>query len=446
MGSLFSGSTESKVKIPEWLEDAAKSNLGQAQDVASIGYTPYYGPDVAAFNPMQEAAFQNTADASRAFGLSAPTDAMAGMPQAQDFGGGVMGYSSQPLFQESVDRFRADRPAQASLMDSFFIDPQSGQIGSGSFGNSTGGGSGGGSGGGMNTGSTTMDQAQQQDINSPVDQQTLDNSPYNGTGGYNVITPNTAPVGTSTIPAGGSMPVQTYDNYDDFANQLGSSNTGFNPLTSESVLSGMQPNTTMPNPTDYDNYDQFMQDSFNANLNASLDPSSPLSITNYTQEDPSLLDSLGYYAGQVGRGVLDNTLIGRGYELATDGSLSDTFFGESTRPEGGISLTSQGQQQAANMFPQNEMLNNLNAIVEGTETQAPPNMVSFNPTGQQASQLEEMGLTMNPQQGLAAPNSFYNAGNMLDGSAASQSLVKNLFDELDKNKQKNIQRNFNRMR
>ena len=58
MGSLFSGSTESKVKIPEWLEAAARSNLGKAQDIASIGYTPYYGADVAAFNPMQTAGFQ----------------------------------------------------------------------------------------------------------------------------------------------------------------------------------------------------------------------------------------------------------------------------------------------------------------------------------------------------------------------------------------------------
>ena len=131
MGSLFSGSTESKVKIPKWLEEAAKANLGQAQDIASIGYTPYYGADVAAFNPMQAAGFQNTADASRAFGLSAPTDAMAGMPQAQNFGG-VMGYSSQPLFSDAVSRFEQDRPAQKALIDSFFIDPRTGAQGSGS--------------------------------------------------------------------------------------------------------------------------------------------------------------------------------------------------------------------------------------------------------------------------------------------------------------------------
>lgn len=435
MGSLFSGSTESEVKIPEWLEEAAKSNLGKAQDVASIGYTPYYGADVAAFNPTQQAAFQNTADASRAFGLSAPADAMAGMPQAQDFGGGVMGYSSQPLFQDAVDRFAADRPAQASLIDSFFIDPQTGQGGSVSSGNTAG------MGGTRNTGTVAMQQAQQQSVNSPVSDQVRQDSPY---GGYNVVPPTSAPVGTST------MPVQTYDSYDQFAAQQGTGTSPIvQPVTTDSFMSGMQPNTTMPSPTG--NYDQFMQDSFNANLNASTDYTSPLSVTNVTQEDPSFMDSAGYYAGQLGRNMLDNTLIGRGYELATDGSLADTFFGESTRPVGDITLTPEAQQQMGSMFPENSMLTQLNEIVGGLEPTQAPNMVSFDPTKEQAQQLEALGLTMNPAQGLSAPNSFYNAGNMLGSSAASQSPIKSLFDSLDSKKTKDkeikgIQRNFNRMR
>lgn len=441
MGSLFSGSTESEVKIPEWLEEAAKANLGQAQDVASIGYTPYYGPDVAAFNPTQQAAFQNTADASRAFGLSAPTDAMAGMPQAQDFGGGVMGYSSQPLFQDAVDRFAADRPAQASLIDSFFIDPQTGQGGSVSSGNTAG------MGGTRNTGTVAMQQAQQQSVNSPVSDQVRQDSPY---GGYNVVPPTSAPVGTST------MPVQTYDSYDQFAAQQGAGTSPIvQPVTTDSFMSGMQPNTTMPSPTG--NYDQFMQDSFNANLNASTDYTSPLSVTNYTQEDPSFMDSAGYYAGQLGRAFLDNSSIDLGYDLYNKvmgnekGDVSDAIFGEATRPEGGISLTPQGQQQAAEMFPENPMLTQLNDIVGGLEPTQAPNMVSFDPTKEQAQQLEALGLTMNPAQGLSAPNSFYNAGNMLGTSAASQSPIKNLFDELDSKRVrdkevKGIQRNFNRMR
>jgi len=419
LGELFGGSSESKTKVPKWLEEAAKSNLGLAQNVASIGYTPYYGADVAAFNPMQAAGFQNTADASRAFGLSAPTDAMAGMPQAQNFGG-VMGYSSQPLFSDAVSRFGEARPGQKALIDSFFIDPRSGAQGSGSIGNS-----GTNAPSVRNTGTVATQQANQRDINSPV--------------------------GTST------MPVQTYDSYDDFAAQQASSTSPMvQPVTTESVLGGMQPNTTMPSPTDYSDYDQFMQDSFDANLNASLDPSSPLSITNYTQEDPSLLDSIGYYAGQIGRGVLDNTSIGRGYDLFTEGknnSLADAIFGEATRPEGGISLTPEGQQQAAEMFPENPMLTNLNEIVASTQTPtAPqPSMVSFDPTAQQSQQLEAMGLTMNPRQGLSIPSSFSDAGNMMGQSAASQSPIKSLFDSFDKQQErdeelKKLIRTYERMR
>mgnify|MGYP001082188423 CR=1 FL=1 len=106
------GSQTTKVDIPQWMEDAARSNLAQGERTAEIGYTPYYGPDVAAFSPMQQASMQNTADASSAFGLSTPQDAMAGMPQAQTFAGGVQGYSSAPMFEQAVDTFRENRPGQ----------------------------------------------------------------------------------------------------------------------------------------------------------------------------------------------------------------------------------------------------------------------------------------------------------------------------------------------
>mgnify|MGYP003644267725 CR=1 FL=1 len=49
-GGTTSGSTE----IPAWLENAAIENINKARDVSQIGYVPYYGPDVAAFSPMQK--------------------------------------------------------------------------------------------------------------------------------------------------------------------------------------------------------------------------------------------------------------------------------------------------------------------------------------------------------------------------------------------------------
>lgn len=106
------GEQTTTVDVPQWMEDAARQNLAMGQRVAGIGYMPYYGPDVAAFSPMQTAAMQNTANLASAFGMQAPTDVTAGMPQAQEFAGGLLGYSSQPLFAESAQQLREQRPEQ----------------------------------------------------------------------------------------------------------------------------------------------------------------------------------------------------------------------------------------------------------------------------------------------------------------------------------------------
>ena len=91
---------------------------------------PYYGPDVAAFTPTQEAAFQNVAGQAGAFGLATPAEgAMAGMPAPQEFAGGIRGYSSAPLFEQAQADLAAKRPAQVNLMNSLFIDPFTGQVG-----------------------------------------------------------------------------------------------------------------------------------------------------------------------------------------------------------------------------------------------------------------------------------------------------------------------------
>jgi hypothetical protein len=127
------GSTTSSVEIPEYIEEAARRNLAKAEDISQIGYVPYYGPDVAAFTPFQEAGFQQTADVASAFGVGpqmSQTDIMGGMPAPTEFAGGVRGYSSAPLYQQAVDELAAQRPAQAQFIESFFIDPVTGQVGS----------------------------------------------------------------------------------------------------------------------------------------------------------------------------------------------------------------------------------------------------------------------------------------------------------------------------
>ena len=127
------GSTSSSVEIPEYIEKAAQRNLNKAERISQLGYVPYYGPDVAAFTPMQQASFQNTADVASAFGMGAPMsqqDIMGGMGAPTQYAGGVSGYSSAPIYQQSLDELARQRPAQKSYMDSFFIDPYSGSYGS----------------------------------------------------------------------------------------------------------------------------------------------------------------------------------------------------------------------------------------------------------------------------------------------------------------------------
>jgi hypothetical protein len=121
------GSTQTQsTELPAWLQDAAKSNLGRADLVSKIGYVPQYGIDVAGFTPMQQSAMQNTANAASAFGLSAPTDAMAGMPAQQTNNLGFSGYSSGDLFNNYLSNLQAQRPAQYDAINSMFIDPTAG--------------------------------------------------------------------------------------------------------------------------------------------------------------------------------------------------------------------------------------------------------------------------------------------------------------------------------
>ena len=130
------GSTTSEVTVPAYIENAAKANLAKADAISQVGYTPYYGADVAAFNPMQQASFQNTADSASAFGMAtptSPTDIMGNMGAPQTYANGVTGYSSAPMFQDAVDTLGYFRPNQKALMDSFFVNPNTGFDPSGAY-------------------------------------------------------------------------------------------------------------------------------------------------------------------------------------------------------------------------------------------------------------------------------------------------------------------------
>lgn len=119
------GSQTTTVEIPKWLEEPAKQNIAKAEELAKIGYTPYYGPDVAAMTPSQLAAGQNIMGAAQAFGMAAPTSATAGMPQATDYGG-MGAYSSAPLYEQALGELGARAPAQLAALQAPFINPVTG--------------------------------------------------------------------------------------------------------------------------------------------------------------------------------------------------------------------------------------------------------------------------------------------------------------------------------
>lgn len=147
LGGLFSSKSKDSApqtttqSIPKWLEDASKENIARAKTVGEIGYTPYYGPDVAAFNPTQRAAMQGNMNAAARYGMVPTTggdpaqqvglnpninpmiNALQGMPDPQTFAGGHQGYSSGDMFDQAIKEFEARRPGQAAAYNSLFVDP-----------------------------------------------------------------------------------------------------------------------------------------------------------------------------------------------------------------------------------------------------------------------------------------------------------------------------------
>ena len=107
------GSQTTQVEIPQFIEAAARENLARAQRTAQMGYLPYYGPEVAAFSPMQEQAMRATGGAAEAFGLAGPGfDPLAGVPRAEEFRGGLRGFGSGSLFEETLGELRRRSPQQ----------------------------------------------------------------------------------------------------------------------------------------------------------------------------------------------------------------------------------------------------------------------------------------------------------------------------------------------
>ena len=126
------GSSTSSTEVPQYVEDAARRNLAMADRIAQTGPVTYRGPDIAAFTPMQMSSFQNTGDIANAFGMASPSDMSGGLGLPTEYANGVRGYSAAPIYDQAMDAFALASPAQKSYIDSFFINPQTGEIGTNS--------------------------------------------------------------------------------------------------------------------------------------------------------------------------------------------------------------------------------------------------------------------------------------------------------------------------
>lgn len=107
---MGSSKTTQETKIPEYLEEARKLALQQAQQIQQMGYVPYMGPEIAAVNPYEQAMAQNVGGMASAFGMAAPVGLDMGMPTVTQ--GGMTGYSSFPVYQGAMERLREQRPEQ----------------------------------------------------------------------------------------------------------------------------------------------------------------------------------------------------------------------------------------------------------------------------------------------------------------------------------------------
>jgi hypothetical protein len=116
------GSKTTEKALPDWLRGPAERNLQRAEAVQQIPYMPYYGPEVAAFTPAQNAAFDANIGAAEAFGLLAPNTltATSGMPTPTEWAGGFTGYSSQPLYDQALAELNARQPGAVAQYNALF--------------------------------------------------------------------------------------------------------------------------------------------------------------------------------------------------------------------------------------------------------------------------------------------------------------------------------------
>lgn len=109
MGSK--STTVQENKIPRYLEEAGQLAVEEAKKIKEMGYLPYFGPEIAAINPYEQAMAQNVGGMASAFGLAAPAAMdMSGVSTATS--GGVSGYTTAPAYFAALERLKETRPDQ----------------------------------------------------------------------------------------------------------------------------------------------------------------------------------------------------------------------------------------------------------------------------------------------------------------------------------------------
>ncbi len=126
MTSRLAGSDTTSTEVPDYLDQAMQDLLAQSAGAASIGYMANPNAGVAAFTPMQQSAMQANNAGMQAYGLGGVDDVMAGMPKAQNLGGGVMGYGSHQGFKQAQHEWEKANPGQAAAYNAQFVAPKQG--------------------------------------------------------------------------------------------------------------------------------------------------------------------------------------------------------------------------------------------------------------------------------------------------------------------------------
>lgn len=127
MGSSTATETQTtKQTIPPEVTAANAAMLARGEKLAELGYIPYMGVDVAGINPAERAAMENVGQMASAFGLAAPETSQISAPEVTM--GGMTGYTSFPMYEGALERFRETRPDQYdAYAEALGYDPLTGE-------------------------------------------------------------------------------------------------------------------------------------------------------------------------------------------------------------------------------------------------------------------------------------------------------------------------------